>query len=107
MTNNKLPEVGEFWDTGGGFRTKVIFREGARCLVREKGGDWKIYSATYIAMGFTYLPWCKSFDDSEPKPQTEEVEFNEYICGQELKWLSWVPADAIPTGLVRKVKVSK
>jgi hypothetical protein len=77
------------------------------CVFLRAGGGLAITSQSNASKNWTYLPWCKTFDDAEPKPQTEEIEFREYICGQELKWLSWVPADAIPTGLVRKVKVVK
>ena len=104
---DKLPEVGEFWDSGCGYRRLVLFRDDSDCLVRDRQGDWEIQFRSDIKDNWTYLPWCKSFDDAEPKPVTETVEFREYICGQEIKWLSWAPADAIPTGLVRQVKVKK
>jgi len=109
MTNNKLPEVGEFWEAySSGYRHKVLFREGDSCLTKTSTGIWAVNQSKIIASDWTHLPWCKSFDDAEPKPQTEEIEFREYIIsGKELRWLVSAPSDAIPTGLVRKVKVVK
>jgi len=106
VTNNKLPEVGEFWEYAG-YRRKILAVHRNECVTLRPDVGLQIQSARMISDNWKHLPWCKSFDDGEPKPVTEEIEFREYICGQELKWLSWTPADAIPTGLVRKVKVKK
>ncbi len=105
VKSNKLPEVGEFWETQG-YRRKVLSVSGRQFVTIMNDGFLQLWTFS-VLREWTYLPWCKSFDDAEPKPVSEEIEFREYICGLELKWLSWVPADAIPTGLVRKVKVAK
>ena len=104
--SSKLPEVGEFWEIHG-YRRKVAMKSNSKCVMQSWDGDLSIQPVQVVVDNWTHLPWCKSFDDAEPKPVTETVEFREYICGQEIKWLSWVPADAIPTGLVRQVKVTR
>ncbi len=106
MSNNKLPEVGEFWETFE-YRHKVLFVDATNCLCMTANGSWVINKRSVMASCWRHLHWCKSFDDAEPKPVSEEIEFREYICGQELKWLYWTPSNATPTGAVRKVKVSK
>lgn len=69
MTEPKKPEPGEYWGCWNRPAVRIIGFDGLECVVRHKDGR-----LTTLATGnwqktdsdWKYLPWCKSFDDTEP-----------------------------------------
>lgn len=90
MSEPKKPEPGEYWGTVHSARAaiRIIGFDGNECVVRHRdgrlttlaSGNWKQTNGDW-----KHLPWCTSFDDTEPVAEV----WPKYFVGNK-----WGPTDA-------------